>query len=83
MVDKIKGTGGPPTSTSATSSSPRQGGCGSSAKVENIKCLLSTPTNNFGLGLLFKKFLMLSGSHQNEMVFAFLGNEDVSLGRNS
>ena len=25
-------------------------------KSESIKSLLSTPTNNFGLGLLFKKF---------------------------
>ena len=67
MVDKIKGTG-PPTSFSGSQTSPRQAGCGTTAKVENIKCLLSTPTNNFGLGLLFKKFLMLSGSHRNEMV---------------
>ena len=32
------------------------------SKEDNIKSLLSTPTNNFGLGLLFKKFIMLSGS---------------------
>lgn len=68
MVDKIKGAGGPPSSASTSISSPRAYGCGSTAKVENIKCLLSTPTNNFGLGLLFKKFLILSGIHQNEMV---------------
>jgi hypothetical protein len=30
-------------------------------KSESIKSLLSTPTNNYGLGLLFKKFQMLSG----------------------
>ena len=28
---------------------------------EIIRSLLSTPTNNFGLGLLFKKFLILTG----------------------
>jgi len=29
-------------------------------KADNVKSLLSTPTNNFGIGLLFKKFLILS-----------------------
>jgi hypothetical protein len=28
--------------------------------ADNIKSLLSTPTNNFGLGLLFKKFIILN-----------------------
>lgn len=29
-------------------------------KADSVKALLSTPTNNFGLGLFFKKFLILN-----------------------
>jgi len=35
---------------------------------EIIRSLLSTPTNNFGLGLLFKKFLILTGDQQKQLV---------------
>jgi len=41
------------------------------SKAESIKSLLSTPTNNFGLGLLFKKLTLLSGPQQQEMVSIF------------
>jgi hypothetical protein len=40
----------------------------SKSKAESLKSLLSTPTNNFGLGLLFKKLIMVGGHCQMELV---------------